>query len=264
MRLSTERTASALGADDQQKDNLCGPFHAARLLRELGITEWEGEALDQDLVALRAGTVLPEHEVGPQVPPGAVNRRDYGFELPRADQARSGTSAAGLADALSELSGGQLVSVPVSGTWTAAAVERLVSEGRAIGARLIANLRTGLLWGSRPPVDALLGALAGRAPADAPAPDWDVGHFIELVQVVHGPGGALLIVQDSYPTLGWNGTHLQPPTAVAAALARGDGRAGGVLAIVGPDAAAPVEDLVAELGLATEMWDNSKQGDRRT
>src|SRR5579859_5474440 len=57
----------------QQRDNLCGPFHAARVLRELGITEWQGERIDQDLVALHADSALPEIEDGPQVPPGATN-----------------------------------------------------------------------------------------------------------------------------------------------------------------------------------------------
>jgi hypothetical protein len=256
MRSSTERLAPAPGLERQQKDNLCGPFHIARILRESGLSEWEGEPVDQDLVALRAGTVLPEREVGPQVPPGAINRRDYRFELPRADQSYAGTSAAGLAAALTELSGGRLSCVPVSGTWSAGAVERLVSEGRTSGWRLIANIRTGLLWASRPPLEALLGALAGQEPLQAPAPDWDVGHFIELVHVVQGQVGALVIVQDSYPSLGWRGTYLQPPAALAAALMRGDGRSGGVLVVVAPEAASAVEELVGELGLAPEIWDN--------
>jgi hypothetical protein len=241
----------------QQKDNLCGPFHAARLLREeLGVTEFDGEPLDQDLVALHAGTLLPDHDVGPQVPPGAVNLRDYRFALARADEARAGTTAAGLAAALAELSGGRLVVVPVSGSWTPEVVERLVVGGRGAGARLIANVRTGLLWGSRPSLEVLLDALEGRLPADAPAADWNAGHFVELVQLVRGQGGALAVVRDSYPSLGWGGTHLQPPAALAAALLRGDGRGGGVLAVTGPDEAPAIEQLVTELGLATEMWDN--------
>jgi Family of unknown function (DUF6885) len=253
----SELGRSASVDERQQKDNLCGPFHAARLLREeAGVTEWDGVPLDQDLVALHAGTLLPDREVGPQVPPGAVNLRDYRFELARADEARVGTTATGLAAALAELSGGRLVVVPVSGGWTAELVERLVVGGRAAGARLIANARTGLLWGSRPPLELLLDALEGRLPADPPAADWDAGHFVELAQLVRGQAGALVVVRDSYPSLGWGGTHLQPPAAVAAALLRGDGRGGGVLAVGGPDEVPGIEELVAELGLATEMWDN--------
>src|SRR5438045_9145089 len=96
----------------QQKDNLCGPFHAARVLREAGIVRWDDEELDQDLIALNSGTLLPETEQGPQVPPGAVNFRDYRFELPRAAPAEAGTSAAGLAQAIEEPAAGALRCVP--------------------------------------------------------------------------------------------------------------------------------------------------------
>ena len=84
----------------QQKDNLCGPFHAARILRDAGVTEWEGEPLDQDLVAWRTGTLLPVREHGPQVPPGAINWRDYRYELERVDDEHTGTDARPLARAV--------------------------------------------------------------------------------------------------------------------------------------------------------------------
>ncbi|HTX30870.1 MAG TPA: hypothetical protein VMD09_05760 [Solirubrobacteraceae bacterium] len=246
-------------AEAQQKDNLCGPFHAARILREAGGAD---DPLDQDLVALHAGTELPERELGPQVPPGAVNRRDYRFELPRVDESRAGTSAAGLAAAIAELSGGRLRCVPASGDWSASVVEQMVLRGRSLDARLLANLQTGLLWGSRPPIESLLSVLAGDEPGDgAPAAEWDVGHFVELVQVVRGHGGALVIVRDSYPSLGWNGVHLQPPAALAAALLRGDGRGGGILAVAVPEAVPAVEELIAGLGLASQMWDNCTGGE---
>ena len=38
----------------QQKDNLCGPFWAARVLLEAGFIEWSGEPIDEDLIASRA------------------------------------------------------------------------------------------------------------------------------------------------------------------------------------------------------------------
>ncbi|HSO97979.1 MAG TPA: hypothetical protein VLP43_03435 [Solirubrobacteraceae bacterium] len=268
MHSSTETPSSTALADAglqlQQKDNLCGPFHAARTLRDIGVTEWEGAPVDQDLVALHAGTALPEREIGPQVPPGAANLRDYRYELPRVEQAASGTSPAALAAAISELSGGRLVCVPVSGAWSTEVVERLVLEGRTIGARLMANIRSGLLWGSRPPLDLLIGRLAGEDAAHPPGADWDVGHFVELAEVVCGRRGALVVVQDSYPTLGWNGTHLQPPGALAAALSRGDGKQGGVLAVSAPELETAVRELVAEVGMSSEMWDNSSTGGSET
>jgi hypothetical protein len=127
-----------------------------------------------------------------------------------------------------------------------------------MGARLLANLRTGRLWGSRPSLDAVLAELAGREVPDPPPADWDVGHFVELVQFVQGSGGGLVVVRDSYPTLGWAGHHLQPPRALAAALMRGDGRRGGILAVVPTSGAAAVRALAGELGLEIELWNNRR------
>jgi hypothetical protein len=253
---SVARWAASDTSEEQQKDNLCGPFQAARVLRDAGVTEFDGAALDQDLVARIAGTRLPNHEVGPQVPAGALNFRDYRFDLERWPPEDSGTSPAGLAQAIEELSGGGLVCVPLCGPWRAAKVEVLLDRAGAAGARLLANLRTGPLWGSRPPIEALLAALDGCLVPDSPAAEWDVGHYVELVQVVRGRRGSLVLVRDSYPSLGWQGHHLQPPAALGAALMRGDGRGGGVLAVLAPGAAPTVRALAAELGLETEMWDN--------
>jgi hypothetical protein len=226
------------------------------LLRDAGIVEFEGEALDQDLVALHAGTALPQVEVGPQVPPGAVNLRDYRFELPRVEQARSGTRLRGLVVAIEKLSDGRLACVPLRAQWTAETVEGLLAGAGETSARLIANVRTGHFWGSRPPLEAVLAVLDGEEVADPPPADWDVGHFVELMQLLRGRAGAFVLVRDSYPSLGWAGVHLQPPGAVAAALNRGDGRDGGVLAIGPPDAGAELERRVADLGIEVKMWDN--------
>jgi hypothetical protein len=241
----------------QQKDNLCGPFQAARILREAGITRWDDEELDQDLIALNSGTVLPEVEVGPQVPPGAVNFRNYRFELPRAAPAEAGTSPAGLAQAIEEAAAGALRCVPLRGPWGAASVERLLDAAPELGgARLLANIDTAPLWGSRPPLEALLAHLDGEPVETPPAPDWEVGHFVELARLLRGRGGSLVLVLDSYPSLGWMGRHLQPPTAVAAALGRADGREGGVLVVAPPESSGDVTALAAELGLEVALWDN--------
>jgi hypothetical protein len=236
----------------QQKDHLCGPFHAARILRDFGVTDSDGEPLDQDLVALRAGTTLPRDFADGGVPIGAASWSDYRFELARVDSDDAGTSARGLASAIEELATGRLVCVPISGQWTADAVEGLM----ALDARLIANLRTGRLWGACPRQEDLLAVLDGTAVPDAPPPDWDVGHFVELVELLRGRRGSLVLIRDSYPSLGWGGLHLQPPAVIAEALIRGDGRQGGVLAVVEPEAAAAVHRRASELGLKTEMWEN--------
>jgi hypothetical protein len=241
----------------QQKDNLCGPFHAAGLLRDLGATRWAGEPLDQDLVAMSAGTMLPVRTDGPQVPPGAVSLTDYRHALALVEPEVAGTSAAGLADAIEELSCGALRCVPLSGSWDSDVVERLVQSAGATGARLIANIRSGRLWGSHPPLELLLAWLDGRdLPEPPPEAEWDVGHFVELRSLVGGTDRALVVVRDSYPTLGWMGHHLQPPEIVAAALTRGDGHSGGVLAVLAPERAPQIVALATSLELDTEMWDN--------
>jgi hypothetical protein len=243
----------------QQKDSLCGPFHAARVLIDAGVTEWDGLAIDQDLVALHAGTTLAANPRGPQVPVGAASLRDYRCELARVDSDRAGTTPHGLARAISLLSSWRLECVPLRGPWREETLERLLDSLLELGARLIANIRTGPLWGSRPPVEALLAHLAGRRASEVPRAEWDVGHFVELVQLVRGPGGALMVVRDSYPSLGWNAHYLQPTHATVSALTRDDGREGGVLAVVGGSAAGPVRALAQKLSLETEFWDNGTQ-----
>jgi hypothetical protein len=243
-------------AAPQQKDTLCGPFHGARVLLDAGVSEWEGTVIDQDLVALHAGTTLPGHQAGPQVPAGAASLRDYRYELALVDPERAGTTAGGLAQAIALLSSHRLECVPLKGHWSAELVERVLDSAPGLGARLIANLRTGLLWSSRPPLSALLAELAGQEPSQVAGAEWDVGHFVELMQLVRGRGGALVVVLDSYPSLGWTGHYLQPARAIAAALNRGDGREGGVLAVVRPADAGAVRELAAKLELETEIWNN--------
>jgi hypothetical protein len=252
------QTVEAAGAA-QQKDNLCGPFQAARVLRDAGFREWDGEPVDEDLLALRAGTALPEPDEG-SVPPGAESRADYRFELRRVPPAESGTAADRLAAVIEAASGGRLACVPLRGDWDEARVVSLLSAAEGIpGLRLLANLRTGPLWGSSPPLEALLAELRGVR-VDGPQADWDVGHFCELLLLVRGPAGSLVLVHDSYPAFGADGRHLQPPRAVAAALARGDGREGGVLAVAPAEAAAHVDGLAGAAGLEIGFWDNGTRG----
>jgi hypothetical protein len=249
----------------QQKDNLCGPFWAARVLVEAGFTEWSGEPVDEELIAAGAGTTLPAVTGDPSVPPDARSLTNYRCDLPSAPPAESGTSAEGLMRAIDSASGGALRCVPIRGRWNADRVERLVSDAADLGARLIANVRTGKLWASRPGVEVLLDELSGRPVEDQPA-DWDVGHFIELVMLIRGPRNTLVVVHDSYPTLGVQGRHLQPPRVLAAALLRGDGREGGVLAVVAHEKADAVAALAGAVGLDIGTWNNgsrsSDHGDR--
>ena len=234
-----------------QKDQLCGAFWGALALAAAGY------AVDQDEVALRAGTTLAEGDPARWLPPGASPRADYGASLPVAtDEAHSGTSAPGLARSIEELSEGSLAVVPAAGPWSASTVVSLIEVAAATPVcTLVANLRTGKLWGSRPPVRLLLDHLLGRQ-VEAPAPDWDCGHFVTIAACTSAAGGALVTLRDTYPQLGWGGYHQQPAEAVAAALERGDGSEGGVLCVC---AAAAAEDLAARLeetGFELRHWDN--------
>lgn len=216
-----------------QKDNLCGAFWGALVLRAAGVTEVDGEPVDQDLVALHAGTTLPEGDPETFVPRGAVPRNDYRLELPpAADPDASGTSAPALVRAIERLSGGKLAVVPVAGPWSGERVLGLVETVAEVAAEAIvlANVDTGPLWGSHPDPAVVIAHLSGEAVAPPP-PDWSVGHFVNLLGTIRGPGGSLVLVRDTYASLGWCGHHLQPPEALAAALERGDGREGGILCV---------------------------------
>jgi hypothetical protein len=253
--LGPERLSALHAEERQQKDNLCGCFWGTLVLRAHGFAEADGLAVDQDLVALRAGALLP-HPSADDVPPGATPRQDYHLPIPVVDDhAITGTAAGPLAGAIAELSGGALAALPVAGPWSAASVLELLAAAAAEGeTTLVANVRTGLFWGSRPAPALVLDALAGR-PVESPPPDWDVGHFVSLAAVLRGPGGTLVIVRDTYQELGWDGYYPQPPEALAAALARGDGREGGVLCTGTTEA---VERLRGRLGdrFDIRFWDN--------
>ncbi len=235
-----------------QKDQLCGAFWGALTLSAAGY------AASQEEVALRAGTALAEGDPAGWLPPGAPPRTDYEATIPVAfDEASAGTSATGVARSIEELSGGALAVVPVAGPWSADTVVSLVE----IAARatpecvLIANLRTGRLWGSRTPARLLLDYLLGR-PVEVPPPDWDCGHFLTIAAGVGGPSGFLVVLRDTYPQLGWDGYHLQPAAAVAAALERGDGNEGGVLCALPAPATEALAGRLGEAGFWLRHWDN--------
>jgi len=240
--------AEAYAAEAQQMDNLCGCFWACLALRAAGV-----EA-DQEAVALEAGAILPGGDPATHVPPGATPRNDYRTAIPLAAVAdTAGTAAGPLADAIERLSGAALAAVAVAGPWTERHVCTLLDEVPA--AVLVANLRTGALWGSRPDPAVVVAHLNGGAP-DPPPSDWDVGHFVNLAALVRGPAGALVVVRDTYPELGFGGHHLQPPDRVAAALRRDDGREGGVLAVVEVAAADALRGRLRAAGFELRSWDN--------
>src|SRR5271163_634467 len=104
-----------------QRDDLCGAFCAALALRAAGIEAHDGQPIDQDAVALAAGSIVSALADGGSLPAGEHGRRDYRLELPRVeDSSVSGTTAAGLAAAVVGLSGGALEAIPYTGPWNPA------------------------------------------------------------------------------------------------------------------------------------------------
>jgi hypothetical protein len=229
-----------------QKDNLCGAFWGALVLTAAGM-----DGVDQDLVALESGTLLPD---GGEAPPlaGVESRVDYRLDLPFAPKAESGTSGRGLAIAIAHLSGGRLAAVPVAGPWTAETVADLVSLDAQMP--LIANIDTAPLWGASADRGQVQRHLDTGAD-DGPAADWSVGHFVNPVAVQRGRGGAVVTVRDTYPALG-GGVHLQPASRFAAALRRDDGREGGMLCVCDAGRADGLERELAALELQVRHWDN--------
>lgn len=260
--LSGARELLALHAREvPQRDDLCGAFCGALALAAAGVaTSPEGaEPIDQDAVALAAGSVVGAHADPAILPFAETGRRDYRLVLPLVeDSSVSGTSAAGLARALEELSGGRLAVVPFSGPWSAGTLEGLFDLVAALArpVTLLANLHTRHLWGSHPRADRLLAYLLDGDHVAGPAPDWEVGHFVCLVGRLGGPAGSLYGVADTYPSLGTHGVHLQPRERLAAAIDRREEPAGGVLAVIDVLDAPAVRAGAEALGLVEGIWDN--------
>src|SRR4029077_7787276 len=197
-----------------QRDDLCGAFCGALALgaADMARSPRGSEPLDQDAVALAAGSIVSRTRDVSILPFDEQARRDYRLSLPFVeDPARSGTTAAGLASAVRELSDEQLDAIPYTGPWTAATLGGLFDLVAVLErpVTLIANFATHHLWGAHPRADQLLDYLL-EGEQDGPPPDWDVGHFACVFGRICGPGGSLYGVADTYPSLGARGVHLQP------------------------------------------------------
>jgi hypothetical protein len=241
-----------------QRDDLCGAFCGALALRAAGIEQRGSEPLDQDAVALAAGTVVSRVADLTALPSGERGRRDYRIQPPLIDDgAVSGTNCAGVVAALGELSGGRLAALPYAGPWSTTALDGLFERLAALQrpAALIANVATKHLWGAAPRTEQLLDYLLDGSD-DGPPPDWDVGHFVCIVGRASGPGGSLYGVADTYPSLGRGGVHLQPRERLVPALQRPGMTPGGLIVLVSSEDAADVRACAERLGLSEGAWDN--------
>jgi hypothetical protein len=263
----TSAVATAVGPDGiaelhagelPQKDNLCACFWGAIALRAAGVVEVDGAPVDEDRVAVEAGTLLPQGDPTTFVPPGESSRQDYRLSLPVApDPETGGTAAPALARAVERLGDGRLAVVPVAGPWTGNSVAALIETvaGASPTTTLVANVDTGRLWGTRPHPSSLVAYLTEQE-TEAPPSDWGTGHYLNLAAALRAGSRALVVVRDSYRSLGWEGYHLQPAEALARALERGEGRQGGVLCVSPSSAEAALRLRLADGGYDLRHWDN--------
>ncbi len=245
-----------------QRDDLCGAFCGALALNAAGLERTpDGELLDQDAVALAAGSIVSvgRAPAGPShLPAGESGRRDYRLAIPTIDDPEvSGTTAPGVVSAIAELAAGELEPIPYAGPWTPAALHGLfdLAAGLEHPVTLVANLATHHLWGGRPALSQVLDYLCDGV-LDGPPPDWDVGHFACVAARTSGPGGHLYAVADTYPSLGDGGVHWQPEERLATAIARPDKPAGGMIVVVAAQDAPRVRGRAASLALEEGLWDN--------
>jgi len=267
-----------------QKENFCGAFAAAYILRGLGFREHEGEKVDQDYVALLARVNVSPDDLErleklkaevrdlPEAEAEKLMRENRGIwyrftDLPTTRRPEElGASAEGVARAIEEISSGLLKPIPLKTCDKSAGAlltpERMRGllgfikrDARRFKAQLILNLNTAHLLDSEK-----IGGLSERLLLGEKIPEVlrePVGHFVScggLLEVeVGGNVNDLLIIRETYSRYG---AHLQPAENVRRALCRGDGREGGVLVIVPSEFEGEARKALGELGLPMEFWDN--------
>jgi len=237
----------------QQLDNLCGPYWVAIFLRSRDFL------ITSEQIAQQAGSVLPIGEPLTWLPSGAVTYQEYAVPLPTTTcLSDAGTSAQGLMDAVTYLSHSAYQLLPIQTEWSSDRLLLLLElchthpEWQAIP---LCNIKTGHLWGTSLSLSKAIAYLDGQ-PIDPPPADWNVGHFLILTGTVTGAVNSLIWVGDTYPQLGWQGYHLQPPDAIAHALNRGDGLGGGILLFIATQDQSQVTQAMQEKGFQVAVWDN--------
>ena len=177
----------------------------------------------------------------------------------------SGTTAAGVQQAIEELSEGRLArAAPRRALDAPTTLDGLFGAAGRLErpAELIANLATHHLWGSRPSVSRAARPICSTASQDGPQPDWDVGHFACVVGRVAGSGAAAC-------TRSPTPTPRSGPAACTCSRASGWPRrsSGATCPPAGCSSWSRAEDAeraraaAAGLGLREAIWDNGTVGE---
>lgn len=267
-----------------QKENLCGAFTAAYILRGLGFKEHGGERVDQDYVALfarvnvspedleRLNRLRAEAEKLPRPEAEKLMKENreiwYRFtDLPTTRRPEElGASIEGVARAVEEISDGLLKAIPLKtydkNSGALLTPERMKvlldfmrEDARRLKAQLILNLNTKHLLDSEK-----ISGLSERLLLGEDFPEIlrePVGHFVSCGGLLdvgsEGDVRSLMIIRETYSRYG---AHLQPAENVRRALCREDGREGGILVIVPREFESEVRKALEPLGLPMEFWDN--------
>ncbi|MEM6256065.1 MAG: hypothetical protein AAF821_24395 [Cyanobacteria bacterium P01_D01_bin.156] len=244
-------------ADNQQPDNLCGPYWISLLLKAYG--DLNVSAIE---VAIAASTILPSQgNPTDWLPPRATSLQgtDYDRIPTHTDLNICGTSIKGLVHATNTLSQEKFCLIPLQTTdWKTglSAVLTLCHSHPTWQAIPLLNCHTSYFWGTNLSPFTLISYLQGQ-PVSPPAPDWSVGHFNVLIGDIHKDANRLYAILDTYPQFGWQGWHLQPAAAVSQSLQRPQQTSQGGLALfVKAELYSEIKQLITQQGLEISAWDN--------
>ena len=243
--------------NNQQPDNLCGPYWISLLLDAYG--QITVSAVD---VAIAASTILPNHgDSSCWLPPNTRSLQGIGYEQisTSSELTICGTAITGLIHATQTLSQGKFCLIPLQtsnwqdGLSTLSKLCHLYPSWQAIP---LLNPHTSYLWGTTPSPLTILSHLQSKQNLTPPT-DWSVGHFNLLIGGLQQNDHTLYTLLDTYPQFGWQGMHLQPPSALGQSLHRPQHETQGGLALfVSAEFRAEIERVVTENGFSVSAWDN--------
>lgn len=257
----------------QQPDNLCGPYWISLLLQTYG--QISLSAVD---VAKAASTILPNRgNPLDWVPPGAISRTGEGYSsIPTIQNIEAcGTSVDGLIYATKTLSQERFCLLPLQiNSWTNSwesgidKIMQLCHNHPNWEMLPLLNVHTSYFWHSQLSLSEVVLYLAsGKEPSTAS--EWSVGHFALLVgqaqvrsqhpthSLTHNLTHSLCAILDTYPQFGWNGLHLQPPSAIAQSLHRPQQSTdGGILLFIKTSDRPQIAKEITQKGFQIASWDN--------
>jgi len=262
-----------------QKENFCGAFTAAYILRGLGYRTCRNEIVDQDYVAYLARVnvdtsdieklrilkreveSLPK-EVAEELS-GRYRSIWYRFnDLPTTQKPEElGASPEGIIYAIQEITMSRLKAIPVK-TFSKSdgnllSKERMdvllniLKESEKYGVQAILNLNTKYLLDSEK-IPRLSEKLLLRERFEEVFRD-SVGHYVGYAGLIEVDSEPLIIIRETYRRYG---VHLQPADYVMKALLRGDGREGGIIVIMPSEVEGELKNLLLKNGFKVELWDN--------